>query len=78
MGRELIDFVLTNNSKMRFYLNFNKESRCSITAKEYINEVEVVIVDLLYLFPQNSPSSVEENLNFAEETIAFVKLYYFI
>ena len=57
---------------MRFYLNFNKESRCSITAKEYINEVEVVIVDLLYLFPQNSPSSVEENLNFAEEIIVFV------
>lgn len=65
VGGELIDIDLTNKSKITYYLNFNKESKCSITAKEYINEVEVVIVDLLYLLPKNSPSSIQENLNLA-------------
>lgn len=65
VGGELIDIDLTNNSKITYYLNFNKESKCSITAKEYINEVEVVIVDLLYLLPKNTPSSIQENLNLA-------------
>jgi hypothetical protein len=44
----------------------------SLAAEEYINEVKVVVVDLLYLFIQDAASAVQQHLHLAKEVVAAV------